>query len=229
MIEFNENFKTYTCPHCGCKQSFIQRCDKLTAKKALTDAINNGLALGKEACIDLYVLRCINGDCQETTIIAWNQFTKKQYDIFPHVNCKHFPTYIPQQIRNDYEEGCAIIQESPKAAATLFRRCLQGMIHDFWNIKEKNLNAEISSLKDKISDMQWKALDGMRKIGNIGAHMENDVNLIIDIDQDEAIKLQKMIELLLKQWYVDRHEEEQLYADVVQTAENKEDLRKNEK
>lgn len=229
MIEFNENFKTYTCPHCGCKQSFIQRCDKLTAKKALTDAINNGLALGKEACIDLYVLRCINVDCQETTIIAWNAFTKKQYDIFPHVNCKHFPTYIPQQIRNDYEEGCAIIQESPKAAATLFRRCLQGMIHDFWNIKEKNLNAEISSLKDKISDMQWKALDGIRKIGNIGAHMENDANLIIDIDQDEAIKLQKMIELLLKQWYVDRHEEEQLYADVVQTAENKEDLRKNEK
>ena len=56
--------------------------------------------------------------------------------------------------------------------------------------------------------------------------MENDVNLIIDIDQDEATKLQKMIELLLKQWYVDRHEEEQLYADVVQTAENKEDLRK---
>ena len=38
-----------------------------------------------------------------------------------------------------------------------------------------------------------------------------------------------MIELLLKQWYVDKHEEEELYADIVQTAESKEDLRKNEK
>lgn len=55
MIEFNENFKTYTCPHCGCKQSFIQRCDKLSAQKAISAALNNGMILGQEACIDLYI------------------------------------------------------------------------------------------------------------------------------------------------------------------------------
>lgn len=79
-----------------------------------------------------------------------------------------------------------IIELSPKAAATLFRRCLQGMIHDFWNIHEKNLNAEITELQDKVPSSMWKALDGIRKIGNIGAHMESDVNLIVDIDISEA-------------------------------------------
>ncbi len=44
------------------------------------------------------------------------------------------------------------------------------MIHDFWGIYEKNLNAEITTLKDKVTSAQWAALDGLRKIGNIGAH-----------------------------------------------------------
>lgn len=63
------------------------------------------------------------------------------------------------------------------------------MIHDYWGIKNQNLNAEITSLKDKIPSAQWRALNGLRQIGNIGAHMENDVNIIIDIEPDEALKL----------------------------------------
>lgn len=202
--------------------------DKLSAGHALSERFQ-GNYVNENACIDLYVLRCNNRECQKVTLIAWNSITKKQYDILPHIECKHFPDYIPQQIRNDYEEGCAVIQESPKAAATLFRRCLQGMIHDFWGIKERTLNLEITALKEKVSDNQWKALDGLRKIGNIGAHMESDVNLIIDIESQEAQKLQKLIEVLLKQWYVDRHEEECLYAEIVQTAEDKEEQRNNER
>lgn len=229
MIDFNETAMTYTCPHCGCRQSFARRYDKLSALNALNEYVSYGGEWRQEACIDLYIIRCINSDCEEVTILAWNNIKRKQYDIFPHVDCKRFPDYIPLQIRQDYEEGCAIIQGSPKAAATLFRRCLQGMIHDFWGIREKNLNAEISSLKDRVSPTQWKALDGIRKIGNIGAHMENDVNLIIDIEPLEADKLRKMIEILLKQWYVDRYEEEQLYIDIVQVAEDKEQQRNNEK
>ena len=55
------------------------------------------------------------------------------------------------------------------------------------------------------------------------------MNLIIDIEPLEADKLRKMIEILLKQWYVDRYEEEQLYIDIVQVAEDKEQQRNNEK
>ncbi len=228
MIEFDEKFYKYVCPYCDCMQSFAMEYEKLSAREAFADHLL-GVELADEACIDLYILRCINDECRKTTIIAWNEVTKKQYDILPRVTFKHFPDYIPQQIRADYEEGSVILQDSPKAAATLFRRCLQGMIHDFWSIKEKNLNAEITQLKDRIDASQWKALDGLRKIGNIGAHMESDVNLIVDVKADEAEKLQKMIELLFKQWYINRQEREQLYAEIVQTSENKEQQRKNEK
>ena len=99
------------------------------------------------------------------------------------------------------------------------------MIHDYWDIYEKNLNAEISSLKDKVTASQWKAIDGLRKMGNIGAHMEHDVDLIIDIDVDEAQKLMKLIELLFEKWYIARHDEEELLKDITSIADEKETLR----
>ena len=139
---------------------------------------------------------------------------------------KHYPEYIPEQIRRDYEEANLILERSPKAAATLLRRCLQGMIHDFWGIKEKNLNAEVTQLKDKVTPIQWQAIDGLRKIGNIGAHMEKDVDLIIDIEPDEAQKLLKLIEMLLEKWYITRHDEEVLLNEIIGIAESKEEQRK---
>ena len=136
------------------------------------------------------------------------------------------PEYIPLAIRDDYKEASLIIEKSPKASATLLRRCLQGMIRDFWDIRGENLYNEINALKDKVSPHQWKAIDGLRKIGNIGAHMEKDVNLIIDIDSGEAKKLQKLIEVLIKQWYISRHEEQQLYDDIIYISDEKQTVKK---
>ena len=137
----------------------------------------------------------------------------------------HLPDYIPQQIREDYLEAIQIADLSPKASATLARRCLQGMIHDFWGIKEKNLNAEITKLKENIPAKQWQAIDALRKIGNIGAHMEKDVELIVDVDPDEARKLLKVIELLFKNWYIADHEDNQLLDEVKAMSDEKEAAR----
>ena len=52
-------------------------------------------------------------------------------------------------------------------------------------------------LKIKNPSDQFAAIDSVRKIGNIGTHMESDinVNIIIDIDSGEAKHLLKLIEL----------------------------------
>lgn len=92
--------------------------------------------------------------------------------------------------------------------------------------QRENLNAEVTQLKDKVTPTLWKAIDGLRKIGNIGAHMEKDVNLIIDIEPDEAKKLLRLIEMLFEKWYITRHEEEALWSEIVGIAENKEEQRK---
>lgn len=146
----------------------------------------------------------------------------------PNSNTVQFPDYIPEQIRKDYAEACQILNLSPKASATLSRRCLQGIIHDFWEIHEKNLNAEITSLKKQIDISLWTAIDKVRSIGNIGAHMEHDIDLIIDIDPGEAEKLIKLIELLFKECYMARHNRTQLLNEIISIGEAKENQRKSE-
>lgn len=177
-------------------------------------------------CIHIKFYKCPH--CREVSIRIDGEgnSTKHLSSWFkPNSIAQQFPDYIPEAIRSDYEEACAIVSLSPKASATLSRRCLQAMIRDFWGIADKTLYKEISVLQSKVSPSQWKVLDALRKIGNIGAHPEADVNLIIDIDPSDAEKLIKVIELLIQQWYINRHEEEQLYADVLSISDQKQQQR----
>ena len=145
--------------------------------------------------------------------------------IYPISNARQFPEYIPKNIREDYEEAYSIINLSPKASATLSRRCLQGMIRDFWKISKSRLIDEINALQDKIPTAQWNAINSLRSIGNIGAHMEKDVNVVVDVDPYEAERLLKLIELLLEKWYIARHDEEQLLTDIPNIAKDKKSLK----
>lgn len=178
----------------------------------------------------LFLSRCPS--CKEETI--WIEEYKdgcynepRIYQVKPKAVYNSYPDYVPKVIRNDYEEACSILHISPKASATLARRCLQGMIRDFWGISKNRLVDEIDELEGKIPAAQWKAINALRSLGNIGAHMEKDVNCIIDIDEGEAEKLIKLVELLIKQWYIDRHEQEALFGDIVTINEEKQTERKN--
>jgi hypothetical protein len=71
------------------------------------------------------------------------------------------------------------------------------------------------------------AIDAIRKIGNIGAHMEKDINLIIDVDPQEAALLIGLIETLIKDWYVVREERKKRLESIVGIAEQKHDAKKN--
>ena len=85
----------------------------------------------------------------------------------------------------------------------------------------------ISRLKSCVPATQWLAIDGLRKIGNIGAHMENEIDRIVDVDPHEAQQLLRLIELLLEKWYIARHDEESLLAEISEIAQEKETARKS--
>lgn len=227
MIEFDIANRTYTCPYCQRIQTFSNTNSGKNECGIYRSSPNRSEDY-RNAEFDAYTIVCSNRSCKKISVVCLFGQEKKQIDLLPQNVYKSFPDYVPEPIRNDYVEACSIINLSPKAAATLLRRCLQGMIHDFWDIHEKNLNAEITALKDRVTPTQWKAIDGIRKLGNIGAHMEHDVNIIIDIDAGEAEKMRKLIELLIDKWYIARHEEESLYSEVVDIAEEKEEQKAGE-
>jgi len=80
---------------------------------------------------------------------------------------------------------------------------------------------EIDQLKDRIDDVTWGAIDAVRKLGNIGAHMEKDINVIVEVDPEEAVLLVGLVETLLKEWYVAREERRVRMAAVTDAAASK--------
>ncbi len=221
---------SYKCPFCSNLMA-IDAGTHVEQFTAFTDRHHNSDGYGRltpvESCIRIDFYRCPN--CEQYTIKATgigDNVNDISIPIRPLSSAKQFPDYIPEAIRQDYEEACAIVNLSPKASATLSRRCLQGIIRDFWKISKARLIDEINELQNKIPAQQWKVIDGIRRIGNIGAHMEKDINLIVDIDPDEAQKLIKLIEHLLDQWYINRHEQELLYTDIIDIDKAKQSERK---
>ncbi len=211
---------------------FCQRPAVLTSSsfKDVTSKIDIDEELyhdGKHRAFSIRSVVCPNTECQRLSLTVdlhtWEYIdnpirsywgTKEligKWQLLPESSAKPQPGYIPQQIVDDYIEACRIKTLSPKSSATLARRCLQGMIRNFWGIKVKSgkLYDEITELEDKVSASEWEAIDALRSVGNIGAHMKQDVNIIVDVEPEEADLLIEFIEGLFKDWYVARHDREE--------------------
>jgi hypothetical protein len=81
----------------------------------------------------------------------------------------------------------------------------------FCKISKGRLIDEIKELRDRVDSGRAPpgvlpdsvdAIDDIRKIGNIGAHMEADISVIVDVDPDEAQILIELVEALFSEWYV---------------------------
>ena len=168
---------------------------------------------------------CPNIDCNELylsialiRITGANEIDKtiKKWNLLPESSSKLFPSYIPEAIIKDYTEACLIKDKSANASATLARRCLQGMVRDFFKLdnNHQTLKKELDNIKDKVDSSVWIAINKVRELGNIGAHMEKDINLIIDVEPGEVEQLIWLLEYLFEKWYIHRHEDNQKLAEI---------------
>lgn len=56
--------------------------------------------------------------------------------------------------------------------------------------------------------------------------MEEDINLIVDVEPNEAKLLIELIETLIKEWYVNKHEREERLNKLVQINKEKDAKKK---
>jgi hypothetical protein len=217
----------WTCPYCNHDTTIV---DANFQSNSNYFSIEN--KDGKRI-LDVQWIVCPNEECNKFVLSAalyeyeiinfqWSHGNQLDYwDLIPQSSAKVFPEYIPQAIRTDYEEACSIKNLSPKASATLARRCLQGMIRDFFKEKEENLSRAINKIENKVDPLTWQSIDAIRKIGNIGAHMEKDIDLIIDVEPEEAQELISLIEMLISDWYINRHQRELRLKSAIAIANSK--------
>jgi hypothetical protein len=96
----------------------------------------------------------------------------------------------------------------------------------FWNAKGRNLYEEINSIQSMVDPETWQAIHVVRQMGNIGAHMEKDVNTIIDVDPKEAQLLLGLLEHLIREWYVARYNKDESLKKIVAMAREKDAAKK---
>lgn len=230
-------------------QAFRWRCPFCEHNATITDEnyatsrfqFNLGSKYEHQA-VRLMAISCPNPDCREYTLSAsvhdhvnsrpnrWSDLEAKQtWQLIPAAQMRVFPEYVPAAIVADYREACQVRDLSPKASATLSRRCLQGMIRDFWGVTKKRLVDEIDAIEEKVDPMTWAAIDAVRKIGNIGAHMEKNIDLIIDVEPQEAQLLIGLIETLVDDWYIAKHLREQRLVGITKLAGDKQAARNPQK
>lgn len=248
IMEYKEKLaeligKKLQCPHCNCTLANTDDTHKLHIM-SLSHSLYDGRVIYGIDCNNISVdhntpisnhdeSNCIITEyilcpsCGKTSIIVHNPHQNYTIPISPKCIRKNFPDYIPEQIRQDYEEACMIAEISPKASATLSRRCVQGMIRDFWGITKRRLCDEIeeAAKQPAISELQKNALHALRDIGNIGAHPERDAELIVDVEPNEAKKMISLIEFFMQNWYIQRHNEEEMMKEIINVAEQKKQIK----
>lgn len=213
---------SWVCPHCGTTAT-VQKVnlDMGSAGVVIDSAPDNeGIQIVWQA------IRCPAKSCGKFVLDVQAHFgacEKNQYEsrngkvrgdvsrpvgagkfrFEPRVG-KPLSRHAPQSVVNDYNEACLIKDLSPKAAATLCRRALQGMIRDFWGISMGTLAAELKAIEPQCDQALYTAMSSLRSIGNIGAHPERDINLIIDVEEGEVDALLGLLHILDIDWYVAR-------------------------
>ncbi len=224
----------WTCPYCN-HDATLRGPDRIIGGKNfdIQDPID-----GHKHLVWYYIV-CPNPKCRKFTLrVSLFEFTYdktvhewnvgdliRAWKLIPSSQAKTFPDYIPKPILDDYNEACLISDLSPKAAATLSRRCLQGILRDFWKVKAGRLIDEIEQIRNKTDPLTWDAIESVRKVGNIGAHMEQDIDVILDVDPNEANMLIGLIEILLNDWYVAREERRNRLLSIKSIADAKESQR----
>ena len=221
---------SWTCPYCGRPTTLTEH--NLTAG---LDYISLSVSEhGSDIGLTHSAVACPNPACKKLELTVrlvetkWNNHqhivgkTIQRWRLLPESSAKPQPDYIPEALRDCYLEACRIASLSARASATLSRRCLQGMIRDFFQTPEMpNLYEEIEAIKDKVDPATWTAIHAVRELGNIGAHMKHDIDLIIEVDPDEAELLIRLIETLFKDWYVTTHDRAEQMTAVAKLAEDK--------
>ena len=189
--------KAFNCAVCG---AYAQQEWSLARGFEKEAKASYGVTNWTDDIIGFAFSRCSH--CNKHSV--WN--TDKSILIFPKNTTRNFDlTNIPKDLKDDYEEACLVISDSPKASAALSRRCLQSILRK-QGFEKKSLAQEIQCAidSDKLPSHISDSLDAIRNIGNFAAHpmKDNNSGAVVPVESGEAEWNLDVIESLFDFFYI---------------------------
>jgi hypothetical protein len=122
---------------------------------------------------------------------------------------KPTPSEVPEAIKDDYEEACAVLSISEKASAALARRCLQAILRE-QDYPQRDLAKQIDAVLNETDPTKAiptglrTTIDAIRNFGNFSAHPVTDQTTlqIVDVEPEEAEWCLEILEEMFDHYYV---------------------------
>lgn len=151
---------------------------------------------------------CPNETCNKHVFFIMEN--RNLVEVYPPIPVQQgrsdLPQSVPVEYRDEYREAALVVDLSPKASATLSRRCLQRFLREHLKIKKRDLAQEIDELLSTggLPAYLAEALDAIRNIGNFAAHPLKYTNTgeIVDVEPGEAEWLLEVLEMLFDFYFV---------------------------
>ena len=151
--------------------------------------------------------------CQRITIVLerfviWRDGAKRNrsFLVYPKGGARPVPPEVALPYRQDFNEACAILNDSPKSSAAISRQCLQLLFKTESRTAANDLAGEIDELLDSkvLPSYLAESLDAIRKICDFTAHPIKSTNpgTIVDASPGEAEWLVDVLEGLFDFYFV---------------------------
>ena len=198
------------CPHCGTKFTpdwrwcgIPDECDD-DIGWGLRMALCKASSCGKPIVMARTFRRGYDGAGRRNSEPIWND--EQDYLVWPR-KVQRIPLgdEVPEHIKDDYREACALLSVSAKASAALSRRVLEAILEQ-QGYKTGTLGKKIeTALTDgRLPDATKDALDTARLFGNFSAHppANHSPDRIVDVENGEAEWCLDVIERLVDYYYI---------------------------
>jgi len=196
------------CPHCaiGVSPKFTEQ--NIEYDKSDLWSINS---MTCPECKRLILILFGRGKRKITTknkgLVEMDGIFENRYILPKSINRDPIPKEVDNKYKNDFEEACLVLSDSPKASAALSRRSLQAILVDKGKASlEKNLYQQIQEVIDSkdLPSRLARNLHAVREIGNFAAHERKSTHSgeIIDVEPEEAEWNLEVIEGLFDHYFV---------------------------
>jgi hypothetical protein len=131
----------------------------------------------------------------------------EDYLVYPKVSSyPPAPESVPENISQDYNEACLVLNDSPRASSALSRRCLQNLLHDVLTTEKTKLLDLIDQAIEELPSYLANDIDAIRNIGNFAAHpnKNTETDEILDVEPHEAEWNIQVLQGLFDFYYVQK-------------------------